>query len=108
MKVTQQDQEMADDLYGVLMTEVQIIQSLDGGVLQQLFIHQGLCLTKGQALARIDDTRFRSYLAQQKQKVDSIRADIITGKPTILEYILTPDIASQTSRLTAKITTNQL
>lgn len=120
MKVTKQDIEMADDVYGALMTEVpslhrltiwslaglvvcfivwayyssleqvtsgqgkiipssqiQIIQSLDGGILQELFVKEGMQVIKGQTLARIDDTRFRSDFEQQKQEVDSLRANII-------------------------------
>jgi len=120
MKVTQQDLEMADDVYGAMLSEVpslhrltiwclaglvvsfivwasfssleqvtsgegkiipssqvQIIQSLDGGVLQKLFVQEGMQVTKNQPLARIDDTRFRSDFEQQKQEVDSFRANII-------------------------------
>ncbi len=120
MKVSQQDLEMADDVYGAMLTEVpslhrltiwsmagllfcflvwsyfsslqqvtsgmgkiipstqvQIIQSLDGGVLQKLFIQEGVQVSKNQPIARIDDTRFRSDFAEQKQEVDSLRANII-------------------------------
>jgi len=120
MKGSKQDLEMADDVYGAMITEtptaqrltiwalfalflcffiwayfakldrvvrgegkvvpssqVQVIQSLDGGILQELYVKEGMLVTKGQPLARIDDTRFRSDLAQQGQEVDALRADII-------------------------------
>jgi adhesin transport system membrane fusion protein len=120
VKVSQQDLEMADDVYGAMLTEVpslhrliiwsmaglllsfivwayfaaldqvtsgvgkvipssqiQIIQSLDGGVLEELFVQEGMQVTKGQPIARIDDTRFRSDFAEQKQEVDSLRVNII-------------------------------
>jgi adhesin transport system membrane fusion protein len=120
MKVSQQDLEMADDVYGAMLTEVpslhrltiwamaallfcflvwsyfaalqqvtsgmgkiipstqvQIIQSLDGGVLQKLFVQEGMQVLKDQPIARIDDTRFRSDFAEQKQEVDSLRTNII-------------------------------
>ncbi|MFT2092131.1 HlyD family type I secretion periplasmic adaptor subunit [Paraglaciecola sp. 2405UD69-4] len=120
MKISQQDLEMADDVYGAMLTEVpslhrliiwslagfmmsfiiwayfseldqvtsgegkiipssqvQIIQSLDGGVLQQWYVQEGMQVTKDQPIARIDDTRFRSNLAEQKQEVDGLRANII-------------------------------
>ena len=120
MKISKQDLEMADDVYGAMLTEtptaqrltiwaltalfvcffvwsyfaeldrvvrgegkvvpssqVQIIQSLDGGILQELYVKEGMVVTKGQPLARIDDTRFRSDMAQQTQEVDALRADII-------------------------------
>lgn len=120
MKVSQQDLEMADDVYGAMLTEVpslhrltiwamaaltvcfliwayfsalqqvtsgtgkvipstqvQIIQSLDGGVLQKLFVQEGMQVKKNQPIASIDDTRFRSDFAEQKQEVDSLRANVI-------------------------------
>lgn len=120
MKVSQQDLEMADDVYGAMLTEVpslhrltiwamaslllcfliwsyfaalqqvtsgigkiipstqvQIVQSLDGGVLQELFVQEGMQVVKGQPIARIDDTRFRSDFAEQKQEVSSLRANVI-------------------------------
>lgn len=120
MKISKQDLEMADDVYGAMLTEtptaqrltiwalfallvcflvwsyfasldrvirgpgkiipssqVQLIQSLDGGILQELYVTEGMLVTKGQSLARIDDTRFRSDMAQQTQEVDALRADII-------------------------------
>ena len=58
-------------------SQVQVIQSLDGGVLQEMYVHEGMVVKKGQALARIDDTRFRSDFAQQEQEVVSLRANII-------------------------------
>jgi adhesin transport system membrane fusion protein len=120
MKVSQQDLEMADDVYGAMLTEVpslhrltiwamaalvfcfilwsyfaalqqvtsgtgkiipstqvQIIQSLDGGVLEKLFVQEGMQVIKNQQIARIDDTRFRSDFAEQKQEVSSLRANVI-------------------------------
>ena len=120
MKVSQEDLEMADDVYGAMLievpslhrltiwvmaglfssfiiwsyfsslqqvtsgmgkvipsTQIQIIQSLDGGVLQELFVQEGMQVTKNQPIARIDDTRFRSDFAEQKQEVDSLRANVI-------------------------------
>jgi adhesin transport system membrane fusion protein len=120
VKVSQQDLEMADDVYGAMLTEVpslhrliiwsmaglllsfiiwahfaaldqvtsgmgkvipssqiQIIQSLDGGMLEELFVQEGMQVTKGQPIARIDDTRFRSDFAEQKQEFDSLRVNII-------------------------------
>jgi len=58
-------------------TQIQVVQSLDGGVLEELFIQEGMQVNKNQPLARIDDTRFRSDFAEQKQEVNSLRANII-------------------------------
>lgn len=131
MKVSQQDLEMADDVYGAMLTEVpslhrltiwsmaallfcfliwayfssiqqvtsgmgkiipstqvQIVQSLDGGVLQKLFIQEGMQVLKDQPIARIDDTRFRSDFAEQKQEVDSLRANIIRLRAELSSVII--------------------
>jgi len=58
-------------------SQVQIIQSLDGGVLLELFVKEGMQVNKGDRLARIDDTRFRSDVEQQNQEVGSLKASII-------------------------------
>lgn len=58
-------------------SQVQLIQSLDGGILEALYVNEGEIVTKGQALARIDDTRFVSDFAQQEQEVNSLSANII-------------------------------
>jgi adhesin transport system membrane fusion protein len=48
---------------------------------------------KGQILARIDDTRFRSDMAQQTQEVDALRANIIRLR-TELSSVLVADVPS--------------
>ncbi|MCG6200676.1 HlyD family type I secretion periplasmic adaptor subunit [Psychromonas antarctica] len=135
MKITKEDIEMVDDVYGAMLTQapsvhrltiwslaalfvcfflwayfaeldrvtrgegkvipstqVQIIQSLDGGILQELYVKEGMMVKKGQILARIDDTRFRSDMAQQNKEVDALRADIIRLR-TELSSILVADVA---------------
>jgi adhesin transport system membrane fusion protein len=132
MKITKEDLEMADDVYGAILTQapsihrliiwsltalfvcffvwayfaeldrvtrgegkvipstqMQIIQSLDGGVLQELYVKEGMSVKKGQLLARIDDTRFRSDMAQQNKEVDSLRADIIRLQTELTSILIT-------------------
>ncbi|MGB5443899.1 MAG: biotin/lipoyl-binding protein, partial [Psychromonas sp.] len=134
MKISKQDLEMADDVYGAILTQtpsihrltiwslaalfvcffvwayyaeldrvtrgegkvipssqVQVIQSLDGGILQELYVKEGMMVKKGEPLARIDDTRFRSDMAQQNQEVDALRADIIRLRAE-LSSILVADV----------------
>ena len=136
MKISTNDLEMADDVYGAMLTQtptaqrltvwalaalfscffiwayfakldrvtrgvgkvvpssqVQIIQSLDGGILQELYVNEGMLVTKNQPLARIDDTRFRSDMAQQTQEVDALRADVIRLREE-LSSILVADVKS--------------
>ncbi|MCK8047328.1 HlyD family type I secretion periplasmic adaptor subunit [Shewanella sp. 1CM18E] len=58
-------------------SQVQVIQSLDGGILQEMYVQEGLIVTKGQPLVRIDATRFQSDFAQQEQEVNSLQANVI-------------------------------
>lgn len=87
-------------------SQVQVIQSLDGGVLQELFVREGNMVTKGQSLARIDDTRFRSDFAQQEEEVFSLQANVIRMKAE-LHSITVSDMASDW-REQVKITKEQL
>jgi adhesin transport system membrane fusion protein len=134
MKISKEDLDMADDVYGAILTQtptvhrltiwslaglfscfmiwayfaeldrvtrgegkiipssqVQIIQSLDGGILQELYVKEGMQVSKGQIIARIDDTRFRSDMAQQTQEVDALRANIIRLR-TELSSVLVADV----------------
>jgi len=136
MKISKQDLEMADDVYGAILTQtptvhrltiwslaalffcfiiwayfaeldrvtrgtgkiipssqVQIIQSLDGGILQELYVKEGMQVAKGQIIARIDDTRFRADMAQQTQEVNALRANIIRLR-TELSNVLVADVSA--------------
>lgn len=74
-------------------SQIQVIQSLDGGVLQELFVREGNLVTKGEPLARIDDTRFRSDFAQQEEEVFSLQANVIRMRAE-LNSITVSDMAS--------------
>lgn len=134
MKITQQDIEMADDVYGAMLTEApsvhkltiwilaalvftfviwayyaaldqvtsgegrvvpssqtQIVQSLDGGILEELYVTEGMTVLKGQPVARIDSTRFQSDVNQQKQEVDSLRANIIRLRAELSSILVGDD-----------------
>ncbi|MBI2380200.1 MAG: HlyD family type I secretion periplasmic adaptor subunit [Gammaproteobacteria bacterium] len=52
---------------------VQVIQSLDGGIVQELLVRQGSVVDKGQLLLRIDPTRFTSSLRENVAQVDALR-----------------------------------
>ena len=134
MKITQQDIEMADDVYGAMLTQApsihrltiwalaaliltfiiwayfaaleqvtsgegkvipssntQIVQSLDGGILEELYVREGMSVLKGQPLARIDDTRFQSDVNQQKQEVDSLRSNIIRLRAELSSILVGDD-----------------
>ena len=80
-------------------TQLQVIQSLDGGMLQEILVQEGERVSKGQLLVRIDPTRSNaSYQEGQVQtfalqaKVDRLRA-LIEDQPyqPASEQALSPD-----------------
>lgn len=54
----------------------QLIQSLEGGILAELPVHEGDIVDKGQVLLRIDDTRSGASLREGQVKGDILRAEI--------------------------------
>ncbi|MGI2114965.1 HlyD family type I secretion periplasmic adaptor subunit [Shewanella frigidimarina] len=87
-------------------SQIQIIQSLDGGILQDIYVQEGGMVTKGQSLARIDDTRFRSDFDQQEQEVFGLQTNIIRMR-TELDSIIISDMSSDW-RQQVKITKQNL
>ncbi|QYJ86451.1 HlyD family type I secretion periplasmic adaptor subunit [Shewanella mesophila] len=74
-------------------SQIQVIQSLDGGIMQELYVQEGMIVTKGQPLVRIDDTRFKSDFAQQEQEVYSLQANVLRLR-TELNSITISDVAT--------------
>jgi adhesin transport system membrane fusion protein len=58
----------------IASSRVQVIQSVDGGVLQQLRVHEGDRVRKGDVLAVFDETRTRASLQETEAKRSSQRA----------------------------------
>ncbi|QDE29857.1 HlyD family type I secretion periplasmic adaptor subunit [Shewanella polaris] len=87
-------------------SQLQVIQSLDGGILQDVYVQEGAIVTKGQALARIDDTRFRSDFDQQEQEVYGLQTNILRMR-TELDSIIISDMSSDW-RQQVKITQQKL
>ncbi|MFI3245075.1 MAG: HlyD family type I secretion periplasmic adaptor subunit [Ferrimonas sp.] len=57
-------------------SRIQIIQSLDGGIIEELLVHEGLFVEKNAPLMRIDATRFASDLAQRAQEVLNLQFSV--------------------------------
>ena len=74
-------------------SQIQVIQSLDGGIIQDMYVKEGMLVTKGQALVRIDATRFRSDFAQQEQEVYSLRANIKRLETELNSIVITDMLA---------------
>lgn len=58
-------------------SEVQIIQNLEGGIVQNIFVKEGEVVKKDQTLMQIDNTRFMSSYAEAEKKIDALEIEII-------------------------------
>jgi adhesin transport system membrane fusion protein len=54
--------------------KIQTIQSLDGGIISEILVKEGSFVKKGQALMKIDTTRFRASLNEDEQSMYSLQA----------------------------------
>ncbi len=54
--------------------KIQRIQSLDGGIISEIFIKEGQIIKKGSSLMKIDTTRFQATLEESKQEYISLLA----------------------------------
>lgn len=56
--------------------QLQIVQSLEGGIIQQIFVVEGQGVNEGQQLVRIDDTGFASRLGEISKRRAALGAEI--------------------------------
>lgn len=57
-------------------SQVQVLQSLDGGVVQEILVRPGDRIVKDQVLLRIDPTRFSSSLGENRAEALALKAKI--------------------------------
>ncbi|GGD25891.1 secretion protein HlyD [Franconibacter daqui] len=68
-------------------SRAQVIESLDGGIVNALLVHEGDIVERGQMLARLDPTRFQSNFGEASARVRALRASSerlrseLTGEP---------------------------
>ncbi|SEA90825.1 HlyD family type I secretion periplasmic adaptor subunit [Alkalimonas amylolytica] len=56
--------------------QLQIVQNLEGGILQQVMVREGEQVRQGQVLMGIDQTRFRADVREQQHQRTTLLADI--------------------------------
>jgi adhesin transport system membrane fusion protein len=70
----------------------QVIASLEGGILRELHVREGMQVMEGQELAQIDPTRFESQQAEGQAKRLAMRATVArltaeaSGKPLVFPH----------------------
>ncbi|WP_075181289.1 HlyD family efflux transporter periplasmic adaptor subunit [Pantoea sp. 1.19] len=89
------------------LTRAQVIESLDGGVVQQLNVKEGDIVEKGQVLARLDPTRFQSNAGEAAARVRTLRASAerlkaeLTGAPLRFsaDTLTSPELVARETQL---------
>ncbi len=70
-------------------SKVKLIQNLEGGIVEKVFVNEGEVVKKGQVLLRLDETRFSSSYKEARAKYLVLLADIVRltaevqGKKTV-------------------------
>ncbi|MFE3836883.1 HlyD family efflux transporter periplasmic adaptor subunit [Pseudogemmobacter sonorensis] len=67
------------------LRRMQTIQSLEGGILSELLVHEGDIVREGQVIARMDATRFRSAFLETKAEIDTLQAEIARLEAEVME-----------------------
>lgn len=55
------------------VSQIQVVQNLEGGIVQNIYVREGDIVNSGQVLLRIDDTRFNSSLREDEVKRYSLQ-----------------------------------
>ncbi|WP_110649157.1 HlyD family type I secretion periplasmic adaptor subunit [Salinicola peritrichatus] len=67
------------------VSRIQTIQSLEGGIINELTVHEGDIVDQGQLLVRLSDTRFRSAYQETENQVVALKAAIARLQSEVLE-----------------------
>jgi len=54
--------------------QIQVVQNLEGGIVQELLVREGEVVEKDQVLLRIDDTRFGSSMRENRARLLALKA----------------------------------
>ncbi|MBC3946365.1 HlyD family efflux transporter periplasmic adaptor subunit [Erwinia persicina] len=89
------------------LSRAQVIESLDGGIVDELNVHEGNIVEKGQILAKLDPTRFQSNFGEAAARARTLRASAerlraeLTGAPLKFsaETLKEPDLVARETQL---------
>ena len=75
--------------------QLQVIQSVDGGVVEALFVSEGDRVEKGQLLVRIDPTRFVANFQENSVRAFALRAKVERLNALIKGHSYQPDLDAE-------------
>ncbi|MGB8926448.1 MAG: biotin/lipoyl-binding protein, partial [Pantoea agglomerans] len=75
----------------------QVLQSLEGGILQELMVHEGDTVEKGQTLAKIDPTRAEASFRESANRLLALQAQAarLEAEATGNDLIFPPKVMKQ-------------
>lgn len=85
-------------------SRTQIVQNLEGGILAELFVHQGDQVEKGQVLAKLQDTKFRAKADDLQDQVDALeirRLRIEAEMAGAFDFRVSDDLAARSPDILA-------
>lgn len=77
--------------------QLQVIQSVDGGVVEELFVQEGAKVQEGDVLVRIDPTRFLANFEENSVRTFALAAKVERLNALINERAYQPDFAADLS-----------
>ncbi len=85
-------------------SQLQIIQSLDGGIVSEILVREGQVVDKGQLLLKIDETRFVSSLRENRAEYLSLlaKAARLRALAEGMPFVLPPEVASEFPQIAAQ------
>jgi adhesin transport system membrane fusion protein len=86
-------------------SRVQIIQSVDGGVLSELLVREGDRVAPDQVLARLDETRFASTVGEIQARLFALRAKVARLRAEVVghDQLTFPEGLSEHAPETAQV-----
>ncbi len=83
--------------------EIQVVQSLEGGVLQELLVHEGDIVQKGQVLLRISDVQFSSEERGTQARFLNLQAKKarLTAEASGEEFVVPQEVQEKAPQIAA-------
>jgi membrane fusion protein, adhesin transport system len=72
-------------------SQIQVIQNLEGGIVEKIFVKEGEMVGKGQMLMELEDTLFLSKLNESEKQLEDLKIELtrleaeINGKPLVFD-----------------------
>jgi adhesin transport system membrane fusion protein len=72
--------------------QIQIVQSLEGGIIEQILVHEGSTVQQGEPLMRINDTKFASEFGEVRERRAAVAARVARLEAEVgLNALVFPD-----------------